>query len=90
MECYNQTVEHPSVPEDVKDNKLPKNMLDAIVFFDKAIELDPNDINSHICKGLTLSHYQENYDEAIKCFDKGTNKSNSLKKFIKIKSNFLL
>lgn len=46
MECYKQqTVE--TIENEIKR----KNMLDAINFFDKAIQLNPNDINSHICKG---------------------------------------
>lgn len=46
MQCYNQQT------SEANEAELKRNtMLDAINFFDKAIELNPNDLNAHICKG---------------------------------------
>lgn len=46
MQCYNQQTSEANEAELKR-----KTMLDAINFFDKAIELNPNDLNAHICKG---------------------------------------
>ena len=41
----------------------------AIECFDKAIEINPNDVNIWNSKG-TAFHYQSKYQQAIECFDK--------------------
>ena len=42
---------------------------EAIVYYDKALELDPEDRNSLVYKGLALFHL-EKYEEAVSWYDK--------------------
>jgi tetratricopeptide (TPR) repeat protein len=42
---------------------------EAISYFDKVLEIDPNNVAAWNSKGLALSSL-EMYDEAIRCFDK--------------------
>ncbi len=46
-----------------------KRFEEAIVCFDKAIELNPNDIEALNNKGASLD-YLKRHDEAIECFNK--------------------
>lgn len=42
---------------------------EAIAYFDKALEIDPNNVPAWNSKGLALNNLKM-YDEAIRCFDK--------------------
>jgi len=42
---------------------------EALQYFNKALELDPNYVKALAGKGYTLDRLKE-YDEALKCYDK--------------------
>ncbi|MGI0066747.1 MAG: tetratricopeptide repeat protein, partial [Nitrosotalea sp.] len=85
------TVDHNSWHDAGNENAKNGNNDDALVAYDKALEIDPNHISAWNNKGIILSRLKR-FEESVGCYDKAIeinpqyanawyNKANALRNF---------
>jgi tetratricopeptide (TPR) repeat protein len=59
-----------------------KNYADAVVSFDKVLELNPENIDALVCKGRVWILHGYNLAKAVECFDEAISKNSEIEKVV--------